>query len=134
MRTILNVNNEWLFYKGVADVSAQREGGEQINLPHSWNAIDGQDGGNDYFRGSCLYVKKIAKSELPENNEYYLEINGANSSADVYVNGKKLAHHDGGYSTFRVNFTKEVEEENERAVNVYKKCGYEFIPYMEMKK
>ena len=28
----------------------------------------------------------------------------------------------------------EVEAENERAVNVYKKCGYEVIPYMEMKK
>ena len=28
----------------------------------------------------------------------------------------------------------EVEEENERAVHVYKKCGFEVIPYMEMKK
>ena len=28
----------------------------------------------------------------------------------------------------------EVEEENERAVKTYKKCGYEVIPYMEMKK
>lgn len=28
----------------------------------------------------------------------------------------------------------EVEEENERAVHVYKKSGYEVLPYMEMKK
>jgi len=28
----------------------------------------------------------------------------------------------------------EVEEENERAVHVYQKCGFEVIPYMEMKK
>jgi len=118
MRKIFNINQNWSFFKGVSDALAQREGGENVNLPHSWNAKDGQDGGNDYFRGSCLYVKTIAKSELPENNEYYLEINGANSSADVYVNGKKLAHHDGGYSTFRVNFTSEVQEENEIAIVV----------------
>ena len=63
-------------------------------------------------------MKKIAKAELPENEEYYLEINGANSSADVYVNGKHLAHHDGGYSTWRVNFTAEVQDENEIAIVV----------------
>lgn len=31
-------------------------------------------------------------------------------------------------------FRLEVEEENEKAINVYKKCGYEILPYMEMKK
>ena len=31
-------------------------------------------------------------------------------------------------------FRLEVEEENDRAIRVYKKCGYEVIPYMEMKK
>ena len=31
-------------------------------------------------------------------------------------------------------FRLEVEAENERAVNVYKKCGYDVLPYMEMKK
>ena len=118
MRKILNWNADWSFYKGVADPSAERQGEEKINLPHSWNAIDGQDGGNDYFRGSCLYVKTLNKSDLPENNEYYLEICGANSSADVYVNGEKLAHHDGGYSTWRVNLTKALKDENEIAIVV----------------
>lgn len=31
-------------------------------------------------------------------------------------------------------FRLEVEEENERAIHVYKKMGYEFLPYLEMKK
>ena len=69
MRKTLNFNQGWNFYKGVADVSAERTGGESVDLPHSWNATDGQDGGNDYFRGSCLYVKTISKAELPENEE-----------------------------------------------------------------
>lgn len=117
MRTKIKWNAGWLFYKGTADVSVA-EGGETVNLPHSWNATDGQDGGNDYFRGSCVYAKKLNKADLPENCEYYLEIRGANSSADVYVNGKHLAHHDGGYSTWRVNFTNELKDENDIAVVV----------------
>ena len=118
MRKNFNFNQGWSFYKGVADATKERVNGELVNLPHTWNANDGQDGGNDYFRGPCLYVKTVKKTDLPENEEYYLEINGANSSADVYVNGKKLAHHDGGYSTFRVNFTDEVEDEIEFAIVV----------------
>ena len=118
MRKILNWNADWSFYKGIADPSAATAEGEAISLPHTWNAVDGQDGGNDYFRGSCLYKKSLKKSDLPENNEYYLEINGANSSADVYVNGEKLAHHDGGYSTWRVNVTSALKEENEIAIVV----------------
>ena len=118
MRQILKWNEGWSFYKGVADPSAATAEGEAISLPHTWNAVDGQDGGNDYFRGSCLYKKSLKKSDLPENNEYYLEINGANSSAGVYVNGEKLAHHDGGYSTWRVNLTSALQEENEIAIVV----------------
>ena len=53
------------------------ETAEVVDLPHTWNNKDGQDGGNDYFRGSCCYVKKIGKCELPEGEKYFLEINGA---------------------------------------------------------
>ncbi|MBR5449611.1 MAG: glycoside hydrolase family 2 protein, partial [Clostridia bacterium] len=94
MREILNLNDGWLFSKGVCD-TVHGENAEAVSLPHTWNAIDGQDGGNDYFRGASLYTKKINKSDLPAADKYYLEIRGANSSADVYVDGIKLAHHDG---------------------------------------
>ncbi len=112
MRKILNLNQGWIFIKDTADITAT-ENAEAVNLPHTWNAVDGQDGGNDYFRGSCLYKKTVNKSDLPTADEYYLEIRGANSSADAYVNGKLLAHHDGGYSTWRVNFTDVLAAENE---------------------
>ncbi|WP_373249840.1 glycoside hydrolase family 2 protein [Mediterraneibacter gnavus] len=113
MRTILNLNRDWAFLKGLENVPvAIPETAEVVTLPHTWNAKDGQDGGNDYFRGSCCYMKKIEKSDLPEGEQYFLEINGANNSADVYVNGKKLAHHDNGYSTWRVNMTDVLEESN----------------------
>ena len=116
MRNIINLNQNWIFVQNTTDI-ALREG-EQIHLPHTWNAADGHDGGNDYFRGSCLYVKTLAKADLPAADLYYLEFRGANSSADVYVGGKKLAHHDGGYSTWRVNITEEIRDVTEIAVIV----------------
>ena len=106
MRNIININQKWAFIKDLGVAPGQiPETAEQVDLPHSWNAVDGQDGGNDYFRGTCCYLKQV--SELPEADKYYLEIRGANSSADVYLNGKHLAHHDGGYSTWRVDITED---------------------------
>ncbi|MBO4979096.1 MAG: glycoside hydrolase family 2 protein, partial [Clostridia bacterium] len=116
MRNILNWNENWLFAKDTADVSVRE--GITVTLPHTWNAEDGYDGGNDYFRGSCQYVKTLKKADLPEADLYYLEIRGANSSADVYVGGEKLAHHDGGYSTWRVNLTDKLADETEIAIVV----------------
>ena len=54
MREIINFNDNWHFWKNVSDVNIN-DGGESITLPHTWNGVDGQDGGNDYFRGTCLY-------------------------------------------------------------------------------
>ncbi len=113
MRTIVNFNAKWAFTKQADTVPAELPmNWNWVNLPHSWNAIDGQDGGADYYRGTCYYAKNLEKSDLPAADQYYLEIRGANSSADVYVNGSKLAHHDGGYSTWRVNITDNLQASN----------------------
>ncbi len=113
MRKVLNINRKWAFSKQATTVPSEMPSNWCfVNLPHSWNAIDGQDGDNDYFRGTCHYVKSFKKFELPEAEKYYLEIKGANSSADVYLNGKVLAHHDGGYSTWRVDITNGIKDEN----------------------
>lgn len=115
-------NADWKFSKSDIKITGNSvtESGEweTLNLPHTWNGIDGQDGGNDYYRGTCYYAKKLAKADLPEGEEVYIQFEGTNSSADLYVNGKKLAHHDGGYSTWRVNLTNELADENEIVVAV----------------
>ena len=113
MRTVLNFNAQWAFTKQAGALPTTLPADwEQLDLPHSWNAVDGQDGGNDYFRGTCHYAKAFAKADLPASAKYYLELQGANSSADVFLNGKQLAHHDGGYSTWRVDLTDTLAEEN----------------------
>ena len=118
MRNILNFNEKWSFAKTAELPSALSSEWEVVDLPHTWNATDGQDGGNDYFRGTAIYAKKIVKAELPAAAKYYLEIRGANSSADVYLDGKKLAHHDGGYSTWRVDLTESLADESLLAIAV----------------
>ena len=83
MRKILNFNAKWAFTKMATEVPTEIcNKWDFVNLPHSWNAIDGQDGGNDYYRGTAYYAKMLDKMDLPEADRYYLEINGANSSAD----------------------------------------------------
>ena len=131
MRTILSLNPGWAFGKDVKTVPASLPSDwESVSLPHTWNAIDGQDGGNDYFRGTCCYAKTIAKADLPEAGRYYLELNGAASSADVYLNGKHLAHHDGGFSTWRVDLTDGLEEENLLSVLVDNAANDRVYPQM----
>ena len=131
MRNILNFNENWAFIKGAQEVPTEiLESFEKVNLPHSWNAFDGQDGGNDYYRGTGYYVKKFNKSDLPEGNQHYLEIRGANSSADVILNGKELMHHDGGYSTWRVNLTDNLQEENLLVVKVDNSANDRVYPQM----
>ena len=106
MRETVNLNRKWAFIMGGKDVpKAMPSPACYVNLPHTWNAIDGQDGGNDYTRGLCWYVKTLSREEIPQNKRLFLEINGANSSADLYVNGAHIAHHDGGYSTWRADIT-----------------------------
>ena len=113
MRQIMNINAGWAFSKEANTIPATLPTDwESVQLPHSWNAVDGQDGGNDYFRGTAYYAKNIVKSELPAADRWYLELQGANSSADVYLDGKKLAHHDGGYSTWRVDLTADLKDES----------------------
>ena len=119
MRQIISLNRKWAFTKNAQHCPCQMpELPYWVNVPHSWNAIDGQDGAGDYYRGTCWYVKELDREEIPAAEKYFLEINGANSSADVYVGGKKLAHHDGGYSTWRVDVTEALKESTLVAIAV----------------
>ena len=117
MRKVMELKDNWMFVKEAENAEdAASKKGTAISLPHTWNAVDGQDGGNDYHRGTCWYVTKFQKPELEAGSQIYVEFLGASVIADVYLNGEALAHHEGGYSTFRVNLTDKLQEENVLAV------------------
>lgn len=104
MRNIKNINENWVFVK--------ENEKSMVNLPHTWNGIDGQDGGNDYYRGKCTYIKEIAKADMPQGEEIYLQLDGVNSSAFVYFNSKLVCTHHGGYSAFMVKL-ENIKDNNE---------------------
>ena len=120
MRRITALTDGWRFlraavpYDTAVSYAAQ---GEAVSLPHTWNAVDGQDGGNDYHRGTCWYVRELDREECG-GEKFFLSVNGAAMTAEVFLNGKKLARHEGGYSAFRVELTDVLEEKNVLAISV----------------
>ena len=102
-KTIL-LTQDWIFSKDGHD--------EAVTLPHTWNAVDGQDGGNDYYRGTCHYTKILPVPELPAGGRAVLQFDGVAMTAVVSLNGEKLAEHKGGYSTFRVDITDALRPSN----------------------
>ena len=90
-----------------------------VDLPHTWNARDGQDGGNDYWRGTCIYRTRFAAPQFnTASHQVWIQFDGVNASAHVVLNGSPVCNHDGGYSTFRANITELLRDENELTVEV----------------
>ena len=95
MKKILSLNDGWIFCKNGEK--------ETVNIPHTWNGLDGQGAGEDgYFRGACTYTRILPKY----SGKVYLEFLGANSLCTVKINGRVAGKHEGGYSTFRLDITK----------------------------
>ena len=99
MRTVTKLMKNWQFTGPDGKVTA-------VDLPHTWNNIDGQDGGNDYKRCTCLYQTGFAKPAFDaDSQQIWLQFEGVNASAAVTLNGTEVICHDGGYSTFRADVT-----------------------------
>ncbi|MBQ2880872.1 MAG: glycoside hydrolase family 2 protein, partial [Clostridia bacterium] len=131
MRQIINFNSKWAFTKNSENIPDKvPKLWDFVNLPHTWNNIDGQDGNNDYYRGKCFYAKEFKKTDLPRSERYFLEINGANSSAEVFLNGKQIASHDGGYSSWRVDMSEQISEEIFIVITVYNSPNDHVYPHM----
>ncbi len=112
MRNIKVINENWLFSKNAKSAPSNLPTDwEALNLPFTWNGKDGQDGGNDYYRGTCYFAKEIKAQDLPDGAIKYLQFDGVNSSCVVFWNGKEITKHDGGYSTFRVEI-KDIKDTN----------------------
>lgn len=121
MRNYISLNENWLFsLKNDQNII-------EVNIPHTWNGRDGQDGGNDYIKTLARYEKTF---KIDKNNEsnYYLIFDGINSIADVYLNNKQIKHHEGGYSRFIVDCTSEIEEINKLKILVDNRINNNVYP------
>lgn len=96
------------------------DGWESVNLPHTWNALDGQDGGKNYHRGTGIYRRTVTIPADYAGKSLWMEFQGANTVTTLYINGTSVGQHKGGYSTFRFDVTDYIKcgEENTIAVEV----------------
>lgn len=122
MRKIINFNDNWLFSKDNTNF-------EKINIPHCWNAVDGQDGGGNYYRGECIYQKTFDMPDVADEEALYIQFNGVSNSAEVLINGKSVLSHDGGFSTFRADITSYCRKnKNEIIVKVSNEANRKVYP------
>ena len=103
-----NINESWKFmrenHEMAFDVGYDDSAWQAVDLPHTWNAVDGANG-FAFYKGACWYRRFFEISDIHQDNQLFIEFHGANSIADVYVNGAHLGQHRGGYSTFRFDMT-----------------------------
>ena len=112
MRKVIKLKDGWNF-------TDQKGNRAPVELPHTWNAKDGQDGGNDYYRGMMVYDNHFEKPKFTEEKErVYLQFHGVNASSNIILNGESVCRHDGGYSTFRVDVTDKLQEDNSIVIEV----------------
>ena len=105
------MNENWLF---------TGPGGKTVpvSIPHTWNNLDGQDGGDDYKRCLCKYEKTFPMPEHGELDRVYLQFDGVNSECEVVLNGQTVCRHEGGYSRFRKDVTEYLTDRNQLTVVV----------------
>ena len=115
MRNIVNLNRDWRFIQEDAGLPEEFPlRWKQIDLPHTWNAVDGHDGNGSYARGRFWYAKSFRKPVQPlEGGRVYVEIPAAGQQAEVFVNGTSVIYHEGGYSTFRADITDLCREDED---------------------
>lgn len=108
-RVVESLDRGWRFHLGDAAGAASEAFDDTswttIDLPHTWNASDGQDGGGDYFRGTGWYRRRFTARAAWAGRELYLQFDGANRRTDVYLNGRLLGTHMGGFARFRFDAT-----------------------------
>ncbi len=121
MRRVQQLMKDWTF---IGQTGKKR----MIDLPHTWNALDGQDGGNNYYRGTCVYEKKFNRPEYTEDERVYIQFHGVNASARVILNDKEVCTHDNGYSTFRSDITDILKDENILRVEVDNSVNQKIYP------
>ena len=126
----ISLNESWRFTKDqITKENFLQASWENVNVPHTWNGIDGQNGGNNYYRGLCWYHKQINVEK--HNGRLFLEFEGVNSIATVTLNGELVGTHKGGYSTFRFDVTDLAKEGiNDLVVGVDNKHYDDIYPLM----
>lgn len=114
-RLEVDLQADWRFIR--QDVTGAQGAGfddnswANISLPHTWNAIDGTDGGNNYYRGVGWYRTTVDLPDTFTNKRVFLEFGAASIKADIWINGQSIGSHLGSFAGFRFDVTSHVSDE-----------------------
>jgi beta-galactosidase len=113
LRRVVPLADGWHFLRadapGAEGVAFDDRAWSRVSVPHTWNAKDGQDGGNDYYQGVGWYRRRQTIPASEVGRQLYVEFDGANAEATLFVNGHEVGHHAGGYARFRFDVTSLVK-------------------------
>ena len=114
-RQTRELSTGWKFLKQDADISADTEKWEAVQVPHTWNAIDGQNGRAataqtpaGYYRGPAWYQRTLDVPTAWKSKRVFLRFEGASLVSDAYVNGQLLGEHRGGFGAFCYELTSKL--------------------------
>ncbi|MDX9691026.1 MAG: glycoside hydrolase family 2 TIM barrel-domain containing protein [Acholeplasmataceae bacterium] len=111
----VDFSSAWHFKKGMVDLKhIDLSTFENMDIPHTWNNLDGEDGNDDFERLSCTYFKIFDFNHT--NQHVYIEFEGSNSVTTVYLNGQLLGKHEGGYSKFRYDMTPYIKNKHNELI------------------
>jgi beta-galactosidase len=122
LRKTIDMSKEWKFSRGNVDSAHAWSFDDKdwviVDLPHTWNNRDGQDGGNDYYRGIGWYRKSLSLPHGVEGRRVFLKFNAANCQTVVYVNGARVGTHTGGYAAFVFDITPHIDKSKANVIAV----------------
>jgi len=111
-RLIQNLDAPWQFIRAESSENLSSLSDfmswKPVSLPHTYNALDGADGGG-YYRGAAWYKTTFNVPFDRKNQRTFIEFDGAATVADVWVNGNSVGRHVGGYARFRFDITAQLK-------------------------
>lgn len=106
-RTVADFNQGWRFYKGDANDAQlpgfDDSGWEAANLPHGLEITGENASGCRNYQGPAWYRKKFDVEPGVAGGKTYLYFEAVMGKCAVWVNGRKVAEHFGGYLPFVVD-------------------------------
>lgn len=102
-RETQSLNDSWKFLKGECNAAAADSAFNDnewtgIHLPHTWNTDAYTE--KDYYRGQGWYRRQDWKGK-----QIFLRLDAASKAATIYINGKNIGEHAGGYTACTFNIT-----------------------------
>jgi beta-galactosidase len=123
-RVVTSINEFWKFAKGDIEnaqaVDYPDVKWETVSVPHSWNNQDADDETPGYYRGTAWYRRSVMIPAEQSGKEIFINFDGVNQETELFINGKTVGTHLGGYTRFCFDITSfvNVGEQNLFAVKV----------------